>query len=283
LRIAPEEHNIMIIVCPKTPIENKEKIAQIMFETFNAPGLYIAKSTVLALLGYGKFNGISIDLGEDITHFVPIYDFFCLSHAYIYENLGGKDLSHSITLFLKHLEENTAQRFSKYGEKDVAKNIKEKTCYVAYDFQEELKCVKPYDYELPDGTHVIIKDQRIKCPEALFKPEMVGKIGVGIAKTCCDSIERCDIDIRKDLYNCIALSGGNSMFKGLKERLEKEMRVLVPYSMQKEVRVISPPERKFASWIGGSILSSVSHFESSWITKTEYEENGSTIVHRKCF
>ena len=161
---------------------------------------------------------------------------------------------------------------------------------MALDFEEELKSVETFYYELSDynffyGKDIRIrcKDIRIRCPEALFKPNMLGKEGNGIGQICCDSIQKCDIDIRKDLYNCIVLSGGTSMYKGLPERLTKEIKTLAPESMKDEVKVISPVERKFAVWIGGSILSSISTFESMWITKTEYEEWGETIVHRKCF
>ena len=279
LRVYPEEHNIMIIESLNNPKEKREKIAQIMFETFNVPGLYIANSAVLSLISAGKFFGIAIDSGEDFTHFVPIHEGVGISHAYIHENYAGRDL----TLFLMKLLNESGYRFSTSFEKEIVKSIKEKACYVASDLSEELKWVEPYDYELPDGTHIIIKDQRIRCPEALFKPELIGKDGVGIAEACNYSIQKCDIDIKKDLYNCIVLSGGNSMFNGFKERLEKEIKYIAPDSMKEEVKVIASPERKYAIWIGGAILSTISTFESSWITKTEYEEYGATIVHRKCF
>ena len=85
------------------------------------------------------------------------------------------------------------------------------------------------------------------------------------------------------MYNCIILSGGNTMFNGLPERFTKDIKCLVPESMKEEVKIIASPERKFEVWNGCSIISSTSEFESSWITKTEYEESGATIVHRKCF
>ena len=88
--------------------------------------------------------------------------------------------------------------------------------------------------------------------------------------------------MKKDLYNCIILSGGTSMFNGLKERFEKEIKALVPELMKEEIKVFASPERKYATWIGGTILSNISIFESSWITKTEYEESGVNIVHKKC-
>ena len=278
LIVAPEEHNIMITESPNNCEENMEKISQMMFETFNVRGLYIANSAILSLLSAGKFTGIVIESGGDLTHFVPIYDSTVISHAYIYENYAGKDL----TLFLmKHLND-VDHEFVKPDEKEIVESIKEKVCYVALDFEEKLKCIEPFDYELPDGAHVIIKDQRIRCPEVLFKPDMINKDGVGIAKACYNSIQKCDLDKRKDLYNNIVLSGGNSMFNGLKERLIKEIKYLAPESMKEEVSVIASPERKIAAWIGGSILSSSPYFENSWITKTEYEEEGANIVHKKC-
>ena len=92
---------------------------------------------------------------------------------------------------------------------------------------------------------------------------------------------KCDIDIRKDLYNQIVLSGGTSMYSGLSDRLQKEVTSLAPSTMK--VKIISPPERKYSVWIGGSILASLSTFQQMWITKAEYDESGPGIVHRKCF
>ena len=278
LRVAPEEHNIMITETPNNYKENREKIAQIMFETFIVPGLYIANPAVLSLYYYGKFTGISIDSGES-TSIVPIFDNYPISFFTRKLNVGGKDLTN---YFAKSIEER-GYRFSTNSEKEIVKAIKEKSCYMALDYQEELKNVEPYDYELPDGSHIIVYDQRIRCPEALFNPDILGKDDKGLGQVCCDVIQSCDKDIRKDMYNCMVLSGGNTMFNGFPERFNKEIRALAPYEMKEEVNIIASPERKFAAWMGGSILSSISTFESLWITKNEYEESGATIVHRKCY
>jgi actin-related protein len=92
---------------------------------------------------------------------------------------------------------------------------------------------------------------------------------------------KCDIDVRKDLYANIVMSGGTTMYEGIAERLNKEVVALAPSSMK--IKVVAPPERKYSVWIGGSILSSLSTFQTMWITKAEYEESGPQIVHRKCF
>jgi len=92
---------------------------------------------------------------------------------------------------------------------------------------------------------------------------------------------KCDVDIRKDLYGNIVLSGGTTMFDGVAERMEKEIKALAPQSMK--IKIVAPPERKYSVWIGGSILASLSTFQQMWISKQEYDESGPQIVHRKCF
>lgn len=123
--------------------------------------------------------------------------------------------------------------------------------------------------------------QRFQCPEALFNPDMIGKEDLGIHHLTHDSIQKCDVDIRKDLYMNVVLSGGTTMYDGLNDRLNKEMAALAPPLLK--IRILAPPERKFSVWIGGSILSSLSTFQNMWVTKQEYDESGPTIVHRKCF
>ena len=103
----------------------------------------------------------------------------------------------------------------------------------------------------------------------------------GIHETTSNSIMKCDVDIRKDLYGNNVLSGGTSKYPSINTRMEKEMIQLAPPTMK--IKVIAPPERKYSVWIGGSILASLSTFQNMWITKEEYDESGPAIVHRKCF
>merc|ERR1712168_588641 len=103
----------------------------------------------------------------------------------------------------------------------------------------------------------------------------------GIHTTTYNSIMKCDVDIRKDLYGNIVLSGGTTMFDGISERMQKEITALAPPSMK--IKIVALPERKYSVWIGGSILSSLSTFQDMWVTKDEYDESGPGIVHRKCF
>merc|ERR1712026_511704 len=100
-------------------------------------------------------------------------------------------------------------------------------------------------------------------------------MGKGIDQLTYDSIQKCDIDIRKDLYTNIVLSGGTTMFKGIDKRLEKDISAVSPASVK--VKIVAPPERKYSVWIGGSILSSLSTFQDMWISKDEYDESGPSI------
>ena len=250
-----------------------------MFEKFNVPGLYIAYKGVLSILSAGKFSGIVVDLGDNFSNITPVFDSYLIKDAIFRQNLGGKDLTEYM---VKALLDQGYSFFTK-SSKLIAEKIKEKAFYVALDYEEELKKVEPFDYELPDGKHIIIKAPRIICPELLFKPGIAGiKVGIyNIAEACNNSIQKCEPSLREDLYNNIILSGGTSMLNGLPERFAKDIKALATESMKEKVKVISIPERKYADWIGGSILTSISYFESWLVTKDEYEEYGLNIIHKK--
>uniref|UniRef100_A0A5K3FBJ2 Actin n=1 Tax=Mesocestoides corti TaxID=53468 RepID=A0A5K3FBJ2_MESCO len=269
LRVAPEEHPVLLTDPPLNPKANRERITTIMFETFNVPAMYIALQAVLALHASGRMTGLVLDSGDGATHTIPVYEGYGITSAIERLDLAGR----------------RGIAFRTTSEREVVREIKERLAYVAIDYDDELlkagtTCDLEKSYELPDGNVIRLGSERFQCAEALLRPSLIGMEGPGIAESAFQTIGRTDLSTRRDLYDNIVLSGGSTMFPGMQDRLKKEITNMAPPSAR--VRIVAQPERKYCVWIGGSILGSLSSFSKIWISKDEYDEVGPGIVHKKC-
>merc|ERR1712151_547921 len=182
----------------------------------------------------------------------------------------------------KLLLESIAESFTSSSELEIVKDIKEKVCYVASKYEEELAQAntssehdKPY--VLPDKRVISIpRSVQMKCPELLFKPQLNGKSCKSLPALTWESVMSSDIDIRRDLCKNLILSGGSTMYQGLPDRLKDEIVALAPAGS--EIKVIASADRKFAVWKGASTFTSLASFGSSWISVDDYKYHGASIV-----
>ncbi|KAJ1357784.1 Actin, aortic smooth muscle [Parelaphostrongylus tenuis] len=307
LHVSPAQHAVLLTETPLNPRENRERMTELMFESFHTPAIYVAIQAVLALFASGRTTGIVIDSGDGVTHAVPTYEFskpttaLWSATATLFSRLQEDSLNqvihchnavHRLKLagrdLTKYLVKLLAERgysFPITSELEIVRDIKEKLGYVCLDLERELEKRKSGSndkiYELPNGIEITIGTERFRATESLFHPSLLGMTHKGMHKICYDSITDCEIDIHKDLYSNIILSGGTTMFPGTADRLKKEVASLAPSMVN--VKIKAPPERKYSVWLGGSALASLPSFQTMWITKAEYDEHGRSIVHRKCF
>ncbi|XP_060679725.1 actin-3-like [Hemiscyllium ocellatum] len=282
LQVAPEEHSILFTEAPLNPKANKEKMTQMMFESFDVPRVFATVPSLLSIYGMGRLRGLVLDSGEGVTSAMSVNDGYTIPDSIRRLNFAGRELN-------DNLMESLIQRgchFSTAAERLLAENIKEKLCYVALDYDQEMSkatttSTLDKSYELPDGQILTINKECFQCPEALFQPSFLGIPSAGVHKIVNDSIEACEHSIRSDLYANIILAGGSTMFPGIVDRMQKEITVLSPKTTK--IRIITSSERKYLSWIGGSILASLSAFQEMCTTKQEYDEFGLSVIHRKCF
>jgi len=282
LRVVPWHYSVLLTEPPLNPRSNRERMTQIQFERFHSPRFYVAMQAVLALYASGRKTGIVLDSGDGVTHSVPVYEGYALPHAIHRLDIAGRDLTEYLTKILAE----SGYTFDLIKDKDILRDIKETLCYVAADYNAEMKkfassgseLSKPY--QLPDGNVMNVNNPQFRVPEVLFQPSLIGKESAGIGEMTYNSIMRCDGDIREILYANIVLAGGSTMFNGIADRLQQTVANLAPPNMQ--TKVIAKPWRNYAAWIGGSIFGELSTMEEMWISKEEYDESGPSIVNRRC-
>jgi len=283
LRVSPDETaGVLLTEAPRNPKANREKMVQIMFETFYVPNVYVAIQAVMSLYAAGRTTGLVVDSGDGVTHTVPVFEGFTISHGVEKMEIAGRVL----TDYLQKLLLEAGESFTSSAELEIVRDIKEKLCYVAQNYEDEKAAAakgSEHDktFTLPDKRVITVPASvRMSAPELLFQPSLNGKTCKSAPELAWASVQASDVDLRKDLCKNVILSGGTTMYEGLPDRLKEEIVKKAPQGA--EIRVYASADRKYAVWRGGSTLASLSTFASSWVTKEDYEEHGAQIIHKKC-
>jgi len=300
LRCDPEDHYCLLTEPPLNAPENREYTAEIMFETFNVPGLCIAVQAVLALAASFTSTGASgrpltgtvIDSGDGVTHVIPVADGYVIGSNIKSIPIAGRDL----TLFTQQMMRDRGEVMPPELSLDIARRAKEQYAYTCSDIAKEFAKhdADPGKYvKALEGVHsktgmpyrVEVGHERFLAPEVFFHPEIYSSDFTKPLPEVVDSvIATCPIDTRRNLYKNIVLSGGSTMYKDMGRRLQRDVKRLVDARMAQsnkgaavDVNVLSHPMQRFAVWFGGSVCASSSDFYTSCFTKADYEEYGASI------
>ncbi|XP_012520851.1 PREDICTED: actin, cytoskeletal 3-like [Propithecus coquereli] len=216
-----------------------------------------------------------------MTYFVPIVDGCPLHQSTFQVDVAGQDL----TLYLCQLLADNEHFLVGTAGRECIRDVKEKCCYVALDFdKEKMKTDLPscqQKYQLPDGQEITLGQERFLCPEVLFQTNLVGKNTLGIHRMAFQSVTSCRPTLWNVLFSHMLLSGGTGTCSGLCFRMQRELSGLV--SPELTVKVSTCQYSAYGAWMGGSILCSLSTFKDLWVTRSEYEDMGSSIISRRSF
>jgi len=299
----PEEHYMLLTEPPLNTPENREYTAEIMFETFNVPGLYIAVQAVLALCaslltkgGSGAVTGTVIDSGDGVTHIIPVADGYVIGSCIKHIPLAGRDVTNFMLKTLRDRGEDMPAQEAL----NIARKIKESYCYICPDMVKEyLKYDKDpakfrkhvFKSEKGSVHEIDVGYERFLGPEIFFSPEIFSSdFTTPLPEVVDQTIQACPIDCRRKLYKYVTLSGGSTMYKFFPKRLERDIKRLVAaredFTQKKypklkinklAVKVITHPFQRFAVWCGGSLLASQPEFLTSFHTRADYAEKGPSI------
>ncbi|KAJ3636287.1 hypothetical protein Zmor_009029 [Zophobas morio] len=277
LMVKSEEHPVLLTEAPLNPHRNREQTAQLFFETFNVPALYISIQAVLSLYASGHTTGVVLDSGDGVTHSVPVYEGFAMPHSMKRMDLAGRE----VTCYLQRLLRGQGHFFETSAEFEIVREIKEKMCFLSSESTNGKKDLEKEVYFLPDGRAISIGKARYQAPEILFRPQLIGQEYAGVHRTLVDSVLTTDMDFRQTLFQNIILSGGSTLFGGFGSRLLSEVRALLSPTVK--IRILAPQDRQNSTWVGGSILASLSTFKRMWISAAEWREDGMTALLKKTF
>ena len=294
LKVDPSDRPCVLTEPPLNPASNREKTAEIMFETFGVPSMYIGVQAVLALYAYwdGKssMTGTVIDSGDGVTHVIPVTDGYVSGSSVREIPIAGKDVTRIISEYLVARKEVVVDSPESAVALDrLSKQVKENLTYVCRDVMDEFKLydaaesqfrkIEWIDPRSKQSRECEIGYERFMAPEVFFRPELVGNGIRSLPEIVHESIQASPIDYRKNLFSNIVLSGGSTMFPNFAPRLELELRNSLPNGSSLKVNVVGKDQvQRFAVWHGAAALCQTGGFDKHMFTKAQYEEIGPRVA-----
>ena len=274
-----KEHPLLITEPLNNKYSNSENISQILFEKMNIPALIFAKQPLLSLISTGYSTGIVLESGSDITQSCVSYEGYLIENSCLRFDYGGKDVSNTLNILLKQ-RNSDINYINFFDDIKVLNDIKEKQCYIKTlkDDNEDFVSIHS-EYILPDGSKLNLQDEKILAPEILFNNKLIFQEYFPFHEMVINSIDKCDINIKGKLYKTIVMSGGNTKFKGIEEKMKTNLSYLIPRGVDIKLRMQENPELN--CWNGGNIVASLSTFNKMLVYKKEWEECGKNIIHVK--
>lgn len=283
LKVDNNNHPVLLTEMSLASSKQREKLTEVMFETFNVPAFYLANQAALALYSMGMTTGLCLNSGFNCTQSVPVYEGCTLPYATYQLDIGGLHVTDQLGRILLGTQ---GVVFNTSSEKLVLNTMKQSLCYVAQDFASETDLYKTSTsnlrtYTLPDGQELELGTERFQAPEILFDPGILGLNKPNCAELIQQSTERVERSLQPLMKDNVLICGGTTKFSGYGPRLEKELSHLSRNGETFNVKYVDNP--LLATWVGGSVLSSIASFRDQWITIDQYAETGSKIVHKVCF
>lgn len=297
MKIDCSEHKILLTEAPMNPKENKKRMLERMLEKYQYAGAMCAMQAMLVLYAQGLLKGVVLDAGDGVSHCVPVWEGVILQRNIKRLDVAGRNVTERLIKLLQARGHN----FHRSADMDTVRTIKEKFCYIGYDLKVENKLAMDTTcltkkYKLPDGRTITLGSERFLAPEVMFQPHLGDEKYAeqkGIHEMVYNMIMECEMDLRRDFFKHIVLSGGSTMYPGLPTRLEKEIQNLVATKLLKgnkeglkkfKLKVEDPPRRKHMVFLGGAVLADIMKDKAEfWISKKEWEENGGErCIAQKC-
>ncbi|CCW69290.1 unnamed protein product [Phytomonas sp. Hart1] len=319
LEVVPDATSLLMLQPPTQTHKDRERVAEIVFETFNIPLLGLLNTATATVYSTGQTTGIAVDSGAGKTFIGAVCDGYPLAHPQRFSPVAGDVLTRELFDALRR------KGYPLSTEKDWAmvETAKETLCRVSTPPSSDgpprgdLKGTQrggggpqgpPCDtapearLRLPDNEHVFLFEQALLLGERLFDTALVSQLpgeaevginpmgdptGYAVSNPVCarpfsgwadvvqDVLAAAPEAYRDGLARNVVLGGGTTMMRDVEVRLQNEL----TQRATSAVKVIASNERAQAAWLGGSVWACSPSFPSLCLSKANYFEGESNVVH----